>query len=226
MTRVKLSAHITDLSGSTSGTTFQRGLSGTIMRNRPNPVNKDTLSQQSLRSINKIIYLSWQSQSPSFRQTFNTFAQFLQVPQKNNTSKILSGYSLFYKINSKRFMMGIETLNPPVFSNAVPMVASGTVSGYGTNLFLNSIPGYDQTLYFPFLKITCPVNETNNNINSKLRFVKVDNTGGSPISIYTNYRNTFGFDVPQNAIVWYDLVFISLSSGVESINFRGKVDTN
>ena len=86
MAYLKLGAIITDASGSLGGSVIQKGTSGYILRNKPNPITPRSPAQFLIRSCNKKMQAGWialTNEQRTFWGFYEKQSQYLTKKVKN-----------------------------------------------------------------------------------------------------------------------------------------------
>lgn len=99
MARIKLSPLIASINGKVGMSVFQDGKSGTILRQKAIPRNRNTASQVYKRSILNVVKSKWQNLSTAQKNSWIALTNFMQKKQKKNATKVLTPYELFVQYN-------------------------------------------------------------------------------------------------------------------------------
>jgi hypothetical protein len=111
MARIKYSALVTEVNGSAGGTTFQRNLYGSTMKNKPLMRKPNTSYQNAQKSIMSIVANSWRLLTDIERASYINYASVNPTPTRLNPDAYLNGYNLFLKYNALRLLAGLSVLN-------------------------------------------------------------------------------------------------------------------
>lgn len=113
MAIIKLGSIVTDLSGSSGGSTVQNSRAGYILRNKPQQVFSRTSSQYSIRSINTAMHAGWKSLNDYQRSVWNYYAKSKPVFNQSGDKYPLSGHSLWLKYQYGRLIEQLPFLTHP-----------------------------------------------------------------------------------------------------------------
>lgn len=100
MALVKYSSIVNDIRGSVGNATFQRGVSGSILRNKPVPRVPSGLYTQPIRINLSTLVFQWRNLTPAVQQQWKNFLLFSPDYMKRASKVALSAYNLFLKYNS------------------------------------------------------------------------------------------------------------------------------
>lgn len=147
MALIRPGAMIADARGSVGGTTFSRNRSGMYTRNRVNPTNPNSTTQQQARNFMTQATQAWGNLTALQRLGWNTYAA--NVPRTNplGDSFLWSGQQAFVAANCMRLQVGLAILTTaPVINTAGPAlgVTAGVAAG-GTAVVVTALPGYTVT---------------------------------------------------------------------------------
>jgi len=100
------SALVTQASGSIGGITFATGIGGMFMRSRAIPVNPNTTSQNSVRSVFGALTSVWNTLTSPQREAWNAYAAQVPLTDTFGDPRIVSGFNMFMRSNSNRVRSG------------------------------------------------------------------------------------------------------------------------
>lgn len=221
MARVKYGGIVTDISGSVSGATFQRGIYGGTMRNKPNPIKSATPAQMLIRGYMMQLHYAWSDLDPADRTQWDRFISFSSASINRDKSILLSGHDLFLKYNLFRLLQDQEILTVPSYSpNPEYSNLHEIENDYGVLTFklLAAIVGGIQ---FFNLKLSAPRKESLSFSKQGLRFIFCDTMGVVAYNITAAYLAVFGALPAVGAILHYSIRFYSLTAPVYSNSLTG-----
>lgn len=99
MALIKFGSVVTNGSGKLGGHVFQNSKGGMQLRTKPIPSGKPSLSQISIRSINKALQKGWRDLSDAQRKVWNDWAVSHSIMTVRDPHKPLSGHDLWMKYN-------------------------------------------------------------------------------------------------------------------------------
>lgn len=111
MARIKYSGLVTEINGSSGGTTFQRNLYGSTIKNKPLMRRPNTSYQNNQKTIMSVVANSWRLLSDVERGSYINYASVNPTPTRLNPNAYLNGYNLFLKYNALRLLAGLSVLN-------------------------------------------------------------------------------------------------------------------
>lgn len=127
---------LSDIRGSVNGTVFSRNKSGAIMRNRTNPVNTNTTSQQAVRLLFGTLSAVWRGLTTFERASFTTQAPNYPYLNAVGESSVYSGQQLFNKLNGN-----LQAAEEPIINFALPpqSFTLNTPGVISANIALNTL---------------------------------------------------------------------------------------
>ena len=100
MALVRTGGGVAEISGSIGGTTFSRNRSGAYARNRSNPVDPNTASQQKVRSAVALLAYNWFNVlTATQRAAWALYADNVSVVNRLGDSINLTGYNMYQRTN-------------------------------------------------------------------------------------------------------------------------------
>ncbi len=99
MARIKLSPIIASINGKVGNAVFQTGKSGTILRERVIPRNRNTVLQRQKRNLLQTTKSEWQTLSTDQKNSWVALAAFMLKKQKHSATRSLTAYELFIQSN-------------------------------------------------------------------------------------------------------------------------------
>lgn len=104
MARIIYSGLVTSIRGSMGGTTFQNNAYGFTAKNKANMTRPNTVQQQIRKLIFSSAVKNWSTMSQVGRDNWNTFAATFPQFSKHNPSATLSGFAVFVKWHTARYL--------------------------------------------------------------------------------------------------------------------------
>jgi hypothetical protein len=224
MARLKLSALVNQINGSVNGSTFQQGISGQIMRNKPMPVNPRTKYQSWQRNYLMLTLNKWQYLSDAEKTAWNTFATYFNKTQKNNTTRILSGQAVFTYINNIRLIHGLAFLTAPVYNagRLVPLTYNffTETNQIAVDLSRAMISANE----FLHISVTPPVSLGLMKAPNKFRTVIITDNETDEIYFTAEYQEVFNVLPGNSSKVFFKVVQIDQESGITYANSFGQCE--
>lgn len=113
-----------ELRGSINGTVFSRNRYGAYARNRTNPVNPNTVSQQVARAALANTAQQWRELTDGERLLWKNYADASPVTNRLGESIILSPIAMFNKLNGFRTFVGdARETSPPILTGMAESIA-------------------------------------------------------------------------------------------------------
>ena len=193
MAKIKLGALISDISGSTGGTTFCKGKSGFIMKNKCNNNNTKNSKTSNNLSVNNYLQYIWDSLTSTQKNNWDKWVKFKNKTINSNDYKFLTGREAFIKFNFYCQVFNKSIIyNPGYFDTSASDVSFSIASLHGdmvilTNRILNSA---NELL---LLELSRPVKNSLSHPGSRLRLLIFDSEDGQGITITTAYNNALGY---------------------------------
>jgi len=192
MARLIPSALISGISGSIAGTTFQKNISGLICRAKPKCRASGSQSQNNIKRINSVIRSSWSNFSPALLERWQNFTLFLNPPQKNNKSLLISSFNLFYQINFFRLYYNFSILTEPFFTDFAPEPVICDIKKDESGILLKCSRSLIAADEFIILHITETLTNSRNNFNNKLRLIPFETIDGDEQPFESAFIDVFG----------------------------------
>lgn len=223
MARIQLSGFVSDISGSVRGSTFQRIRSGYVVRSKPMPRKGNSVDQQNVLSIQRIISTYWTAMSEADQLQWNQFAEFAKVTRGKQYSHVLTGVEVFRMINYYLLAYGESVKLIPVFEPAnysgffpVSIVNDGS-------LYVTYNDTLDPSEQRAILSIGYPFSEGYNTPPSNLRLMIIDTPNSDEIDITSVYTAKFGTLPPVGSIIWIRSALQSINNGLLSTFFYARL---
>lgn len=192
MARIKLNPIISEISGSFSGATFQNSRAGTILKQKQVYCSNKTLLQSRINNINSYLHHQWYSFTEIERNKYSKLATFASTKQKNNNSKVLTGYELFMKNNFYFIFYNLTIVSNPSFLKSYLTQIEGSLSISLPNFYFITDRYLDSTNEFIILFCTKPHKITRTNPGSTYRLILFNTTDSDNFDITSQYLASFG----------------------------------
>lgn len=121
MALIKLTAIVDNISGKLNGTVFARNKGGHYMRSKSNPTNPKSIFQMAVRGDFGAMAGAWRQLPQAIRNAWDAAAPDFPYQNRLGDTKILSGFSLFMKLNQNLEVAGAT---PDFDRNIVPLGVS------------------------------------------------------------------------------------------------------
>lgn len=210
MARIKFGGIVSDISGSVGGSTFQKSLYGSILRNKPLPIHKRTFGQEVIRYHLQQLHAAWRTLTTPERIQWNRFINFSNQTIRRDSGVLMSGHDLFIKYNLIKLMIGDAILTVPTYISMpeVP-VEEGTIGRDPIAMGWGLDDTYDEAAVFFIIKLTSPRLASRSFSRQGLRWIPVDYDGVAAINLYPAYPNIFGFVPPAGCYLHFTLQWFS-----------------
>ena len=140
MARVKYTCVVSDLSGSVSGTTFQKNSSGSIARSKATQSFFPSQLQSASRNDFAKVSTYWSKLDLSVQQNWNAYASAHPIYDRWGNVKTLNGFQYYMQSNINLLGLGLEIIpTPPIFSPQ-EIVPNYEIVAYSNSLHLDFYP--------------------------------------------------------------------------------------
>jgi hypothetical protein len=130
MAKINLGALAQDVRGSLAGTTFSKGRSGAIVRQKVSPVQPRTARQLAQRAVFTQSSQGWRDATDDQRAAWNNWAANHKVVDVFGMARILSGIAAYTRVNATRLTAALAQINdPPADETPVANAASAAAVG-------------------------------------------------------------------------------------------------
>jgi len=214
MARAKLGSLFSDISGSIGGLICQRGNSGSILRTKSKKVVKRTSLTQFPRVYAGYLAQFWHDFSDSNRQTWQTFADFVALPQNHNPGFFLNGMQLFYSINHYRLLYGYAIISTPVFDKTLPQSVDCSFDLVSDELTFQPGRMLGNSEEKVYIYATFPLRPGCNNFENKFKLMKFSTPSFSYININDAYLTAFGYQPVVGDILGFKITLSSAVTGL------------
>lgn len=174
MAKIRLGDNITDLSGSTGGTTYSKNRGGHYRKNKPMPINPNSSFQIAVRSSFGTLSQAWRSLTDAQRAAWNAMAPQYPYLDVFGVARTPSGFQLYKTLNGNLDSVGATRITTPLPPAAVTAVTF-TVSAYddttGPTAAFTATPLAATTSLL--IEATSPYSAGISNVSNKYRIVKV-----------------------------------------------------
>ena len=110
MARIKYSALVTAINGTSGGTTFQRNLYGNTLKNKPAMNIPRTSYQNQMKVIMQTVAGRWRNLTNAQRQSWVNYVNTYPTPTRLNADAYLNAFNFFMKYNELRARAGQPVL--------------------------------------------------------------------------------------------------------------------
>lgn len=199
MAKVEYNAAIYEMTGSVSGTTFQRNNSGTIVKKKSANIKLGSFKQVSQRLAMNYLVKLWHSLSYSNKVLWETFASSYTRYSYWNKEKTLTGFNWFTSINSNRLSCGASyTATPPSYVTPLFCPVFKTLA-LNDGLFIQFENFPTAHGYYLLIFATPPLRQLNSQSRKSLRLIKVIEADQIlSHDLTSDYEDYFGFSWPMS----------------------------
>lgn len=128
MTKILLSAIVTDMRNSTAGSTFTKNRYGNVLRKKQTPVKQNTGFQNAWRQVQSSVARSWKSLDDSTRQAWIDATSNFPYQDKFGNTKYLSGFALYQQLSLNLYLIGVTGQTDAPSALEVPSILDATVT--------------------------------------------------------------------------------------------------
>lgn len=208
MALVKLSGLVSDVQGKVGGSIFQKGQSGHILKNSPNPINRNSELQGKIRVITYNLQNRWRNLTVAQRVEWDLWAKWLKVEQKNISGRFINGQQAYLRTNFYRVFYNETILDNPVFLNYDHDPLTIYLQRFvGFFFVVTDDINLDTTSYL-IISVSLKVSPSINNPGNRLKMIYHVLTHSVSQDIQQEYHNIFGMLPGTN-----DYVFARWSIG-------------
>lgn len=199
MARVIYSALVTEIKGSVGGTTFQRNAYGFTIKNKPAMINPKSDRQNRSKKYLSITTQYWRQLTDSSRASWAAFANTYPQYSKHNSNSQLSGFAVFVKWHTAKFL-SVDAVNALIEfpSFVVPASASATFTlrSNAERLFADFEIATGGNTWSHLISISRPVDASQRFVGSSLRYLYTVLYMSDNVDITNLYVAMYGL-VPQ-----------------------------
>ena len=218
---------VTEASGKLGGNVFARNRGGAIIRNRVVPLNPQTDAQQFVRAAFGAMSALWRTLTNAQRQAWDAVVNDFPTVNRLGETRILSGNSLFLKLNQNLAQVGISHLSvPPVPSgvNAPTGINISTFEISGGSLLMDvqaALADLTDNTTRVVLEATPPLSPGLRNANNRFRQIASGTVTAGLVTFDTDadYTNVFGLPAVGTQ-VQFRVRSINPDSGEASVHFK------
>lgn len=200
MTKIRLGDMITDMSGSTGGTTYAKNKGGHYRKNKSMPINANTSYQQGVRAAFGAGSQAWRALSDVERAAWAAAAPSYPYLDRFGESRIPSGFQLYKTLNGNLDSVSaanISTPLPPSDVEVITFACSAFDDTTGPVVTVDPDPIPTGTCFL--IEATAPYSAGITNVNSKFRIIKAWPASTTEAAIVaaidTDYSAKFGSTV-------------------------------
>lgn len=128
MAKILTTAIVADIRNKLNGSVFSKNRYGSYVRTKVTPVNPQSNSQQNVRNILSTQSQAWRGLTEDQRQSWIDAAINFPFTDIFGNSKILSGSTLFVKLNSNLVNAGVAPLTDAPSPAAIPQLTLGALT--------------------------------------------------------------------------------------------------
>jgi hypothetical protein len=195
MARVKLSAILSEISGSVGAATFQKNQCGTILRNKPVPRTFFTQESYYSKLFVQLAQQAWAALSSSEQESWNSFLNYNPSFQRKNSNILLSGFNLFLRYNLLRQRIGQSILSSFTYSPLLAVDLTPTIGYAGGVLYLNFTTAFRNDVSVILFKISPVLKNPGPSYRTKLKVLPISSftpPGVLQYNIMSTYYDKFG----------------------------------
>lgn len=222
MARVKYGSVVTGLSGSVGGSTFQKSSFGNSLRNKPNPIRKQSPGQGSIRYYMTKLHAAWRGMTDAQRTAWDRYINFSNQSIRRDRGILMSGHALFIKYNLAKLMIGDAIITNLLY---ISMPTFPTVAQFGSDgatFIFDANDIYDETEIFCLLKLTTPRIPSRSFASQGLRNIPLTYDGSGTFALAAPYSAIFGFVPAPLLTIHYSLQWFSRTAPLMASPMVGK----
>lgn len=222
MAKILLADFISDIRGSTGGTTYSRNTFANYRRNKTSPVNPNTVAQQLVRNRLGAMSQSWGGITENQRIAWIDGAPTWTNTNIFNQSIDYTGFSLYGRLNRNRQEINEALLTDFVLPSDVDSFTSLSLeadTGGGT-LEITFTPAIAAD-HRVIIRATAPLTAGTTFVRNQFRKIAVlDNGDTSPVDLAVFYIAVFGALPPADSKVFVDAKQILIANGQNSVPIK------
>jgi len=222
MAKILLADFISDIRGSTGGTTYSRNTFANYRRNKTSPVNPNTVAQQLVRNRLGAMSQSWAGIGEANRTSFVDGAPTWTNTNIFNQSIDYTGFSLYGRLNRNR-----QEINEPLLTTFV--LPDEVDSFTSLSLVADTTGGTMEITFAPaiaathkvIVRATAPLTAGTTFVRNQFRKIAVlDSADLSPFDLAAFYTAVFGVLPPVNSKIFVDVKQVLISNGQNSVPIK------
>lgn len=222
MARVKYGSVITGLSGSVGGSTFQKSAFGNSLRNKPNPIKKQTPGQGNIRYYMSQLHAAWRGMTDAQRTAWDRYINFSNQSIRRDRGILMSGHALFLKYNLAKLMIGDSIITDLIYISMPTFPTLAQIGSDGATMIFDVGDVYTAAQMFCLFKLTTPRIPSRSFSPQGLRNIPLTYDGSGTFSIAAAYSAVFGFVAPPNTTVHFSLQWFSRTAPLIASPMVGK----
>ena len=223
MARVRLSSIVSSIDGSIGGATFQSGLFGNVIRQRPNSKKTSTAYQQRIHNVMRSVQTAWMAMSNEQRRQWEQYIAFVNSTIKRDKNILASGYSFFCRYNFCRVFVGAP-YSPVIVYSSNPNWPSFLSLKNESNV-LNCYVSVDFVTesVLPMLALSYRQSLSSIFLRKSTRLMSIDGIVNLSFSVTASYLEQFGVLPQVGESVSYSLYWFHSSKPLISAVQSGTV---
>lgn len=222
MARVKFGSIVTGLSGSVGGSTFQKSGFGNSLRNKPNPIRKQTPGQGSVRYYVSQLHAAWRGMTDAQRTAWDRYINFSNQSIRRDRGILMSGHALFIKYNLAKLMIGDAIIEDLIYISMPTFPTMAQFGSDGATFIFDANDVYTAAQMFCLLKVTTPRIPSRSFSPQGLRNIPLTYDGSGTFNIGAAYQAIFGFVPAPNLTIHYSLQWFSRTAPLIASPMVGK----
>jgi hypothetical protein len=228
MTKILLSAIVTDMRNSTAGTTFTKNRYGNVMKKKQTPVKQNTDYQNYWRQTQAGISKSWKTLTDSERQTWIDGSSNFPFQDNFGNTFYLSGFSLYQKLNLNLRIIGENPIStcpapasPPAMNDFGVFVGWNSYNNYWTiDVYATSESSTDGFYYV--LYATQPASAGKMVIGKTIYFVEYWDAPGESADVGNNFFRFLGTPAAGQKC-FFQVFIMDVASGQRGVSLTTSV---
>jgi len=223
MARIKYASLVSSISGSVGSATFQKGLYGDILRNKPRPRRSASESQLARRALMMRIHGYWSALTSAQRTQWNQFIAFANATIRRDRAVLQSGHSYFLKYNYMRLLTGLAVQTTPLYTLldvGIPTINLLWLDEGDAWEFETLATATGTALWF-VLKLSSKVSCDNAFKKAGIRYMDITVGPGSTFEMSTIFFNAFGYYAQRLDCMNYSIQYFGITNTMISGVYTG-----
>lgn len=219
--KTKFGSIIVDARGKIGGHVASKNRSGSYLRTKVTPVNRDSVDQRTVRSNQTTNSKAWSGLSAAQRLAWNNSVSDFLKTNIFGDQKILSGFQLFCMINNNLLFIGEAVVSTPPAPASVSSLTSmsATCDDSDQKLTVTFAPACPATEKV-IVSCTAPMSAGKNFAKAEYRKIAVIGVANaSPLEIQSGYITKFGALPAVGKKVFIKFKHVSIAKGIAGAEY-------
>ena len=203
MALIKYGSIVNDIRGSIGNGTFQRGVGGSIVRNKPVPMLRQSQQTADVRTVLPEIVFAWRALSDAQKTNWKNFLTYSPDFMRKSPKTILSAYNLFIKYNTLRLLRGLSILSDITFSQATQLNAVISILSDSTDIYMSVTEPIDPATWYLQMQLSRACSNKYSRVLDYFRIIDHVDSHPESVAFTAGYLKAWGFIPPSG--LWISL---------------------